>query len=202
MPRIKNNGLTQHVRFRATAVDGSGNITGAFTGSVEGEALPGAVVVFSQNKTTGWDDATIETPVVKWSAAVGIWDAEISPSAITQNGDAELHVSGTGMITVSIPLEVGNTGGGGMGQVLESTDYDFDASAKTITLLGSFADTELPQIMSIKNMSKGHMTIYDCNDPRTTIAYTAPTISWTPVLKYKGTDFEDTDELQIIINKV
>ena len=85
-------------------------------------------------------------------------------------------------------------------QVLLDADYTFDASEKTITLLGDYATLELPQIKSIRNITKGLMVIYDCDNPDTAIAYTAPTISWTPVFAYKGTAFADTDDLQIIID--
>jgi hypothetical protein len=87
-------------------------------------------------------------------------------------------------------------------RVLLSADYTFDASEKTITLGGDYATIELPQIISIKNMSKGQMIIYSCNNPDTAIDYTAPTISWTDDFAYRGEAFEDTDLLQIIINKV
>jgi hypothetical protein len=85
-------------------------------------------------------------------------------------------------------------------QVLLDADYTFDASGKTITLLGDYATLELPQIKSIRNITKGLMVIYDCDNPDTAITYTAPTISWTPVFAYKGAAFADGDDLQIIID--
>jgi hypothetical protein len=94
-------------------------------------------------------------------------------------------------------------GGGSLGTVLDSTDYRFDASAKTITLLGEYASAELPQIISIKNTSKGLQTIYDSNNPATfgNITYAAPVITVVNMPEYKGDAYEDTDSLQIIINK-
>lgn len=85
-------------------------------------------------------------------------------------------------------------------QVLLDADYTFDANEKTITLLGDYATLELPQIKSIRNITKGRMVIYDCDNPDSAIAYTAPIISWTQVFAYKGTAFADTDDLQIIID--
>lgn len=98
-------------------------------------------------------------------------------------------------------IQTGGTATGGYEQILESTDYTFDASAKTITLNGDYATLELPQILRIINITKGLMVIYDCNDPDTAISYTAPVISYTPDFAYKGAAFANGDELQITVNK-
>jgi hypothetical protein len=143
---IWKNGLTQKVRFTALATDYTD-----FTGSTTGEALPGVILVYSENRSTGWVDQVIETPVCEWNAEnVAIWEAEIPASYITlSRGNATLQISGTGMKMVTIPLTIG--GAIGM-SIIPHGQYTINATAKTITL--DDTSITISQIEEIYNVSK------------------------------------------------
>jgi hypothetical protein len=70
---------------------------------VNGDALPGAILIYSEYKTT---DAVIDSPSVLWNAVVGIWEATIPADAITQIGSASLHITATWMVPTDIDLVV------------------------------------------------------------------------------------------------
>lgn len=99
MVKILHDGLDQYVLFRASKDDYSG----PFVGASNGDALPGAVLILSEYKKA---DVTIPTPSVIWVATSGVWKATIPASRITQNGTAWLNVSGTGMLSLAIEVDV------------------------------------------------------------------------------------------------
>lgn len=103
MPKIYFDGTNQYVNFSALETDVDGNIIGQLTGESEGVALPGAILGFSQYKVS---DANIPTPSVTWNATIGRWKAVISHTSITQYGPAEINVSATNMVNVSIDVDV------------------------------------------------------------------------------------------------
>jgi hypothetical protein len=193
MPKINNDGTDQYVLFRASKSDYSG----ALTGTLEGDSLAGAVVVWSEYKKA---DVSISSPSVTWNSTAGMWKAVIPAGNVTQNGHALLNVSGTGMIPVAIEVDVGNSGGsGGMGHII--TGYTFDASEKTITITeAGYTTLKLEQILEIRNISKGKLLIYDSKIRAPSITVTGAVISWTGNYSYEGKQFEDTDSLQIIVN--
>lgn len=94
----------------------------------------------------------------------------------------------------------GGTGTSGVSEtVIENGEYTFDASAKTITLTDT--SITLEQIQEIRNLTKGKMLIYDCDNNSSVISVTGGVISWTADFAYRGTAFEDTDILMIRVNK-
>ena len=185
MAKIYKDGTNQYLLFRATsAVDYT-----AFTGTVDGEALPGATVVISEYKK---DDETIETPTVTWNATIGKWKAVIPAANITQYGVGELNVSGTGMIPVSIEFETVSKMA--YKKIVPAGSYALDASEKTITLSGGYTGVTVEQILSIRNLSK-NMLIYDSNIPNhAEITLESSVINYN----YDGT-MEDTDKIQIVV---
>jgi len=104
--------------------------------------------------------------------------------------------------TASAQLTSLLSGGAIAEKVIPATNYTFDASEKTITLTGDYATTTLEQIIEIRNITKGKLIIYDCTKSSSEITIAAGVISYTEDFAYQGTAFEDTDTLQITINKV
>lgn len=158
---IWKNGLTQTVRFTALATDYTD-----FTGETTGDELPGAIVVYSENRASGWVDQVIDTPVVLWNAeSVAIWEAEIPPEYITlYSGNATLQVSGTGMKMITVPLTIG---GSSTGADVVISSYTHDASAQTIDT-GDVTLT-VERVKEIRNLSK-NMLIYDHRNPKANMA--------------------------------
>jgi len=186
---IWKNGHTQIIRFTALA----DNLT-AFTGTNTGDDLPGAIVVYSENRSTGWIDQVIENPVVKWQAEnVAIWEAELPSSYITlSSGNGTLQVSGTGMKMVTIPLIIGGSATGG-GRVIK--DFTHNAVGKTI----QFTDTTITKadILKITGVDS-NMKIYDSENP--TRGKNISQVEGTPGLfsyEYGGVPTGET--LQIIV---
>lgn len=185
------------VKYPFQVLDSSGNVV---------ETLVSPVVSVKINDAT----ATTQTwTISSFDSTMGTFTLEVPGTidtvAMTSGDIVEIAIVDTGVgrghLTIQyISSEVTATGGGNE-QVLNAVDYTFDAAGKTITLNGTYATLELPQILSIKNITKGRMVIYDCEDPDTAISYTAPVISWVPVFAYKGVAFANGDALQITVNK-
>ena len=79
-----------------------------------------------------------------------------------------------------------------MQKILNSSEYTFDASAKTITFSGAFSSLELPHIKVITNVTDNIM-IYQFNEPTLGGSLTGLVLT----LDYDTTSMSDTDELQI-----
>jgi hypothetical protein len=79
--------------------------------------------------------------------------------------------------------------------VLYDDNYTFDASAKTITLIDSYATLSLSQIIKITNITT-KAVIYDSALIRNSISLTSGVISFD----YDESGMADTDDLQIVID--
>jgi hypothetical protein len=97
MPNIFFDGTDQYVRFKAVST------SGLITGTADGDALPSAILIYSEYKNT---DSVISSPSVLWNATVGLWEATIPASYITQAGISTLLVSATNMIPDPIGITV------------------------------------------------------------------------------------------------
>lgn len=145
--------------------------------------------------------------------------------AITSYDSLEINVScseGEGFLMINIvpnpssygatPQEVweystrtitgGSATGSGSEKIIPAANYTLDAAAKTITLTSPYDNTTLEQILEIRNITKGKTVIYDSKRAGSVITIADGVISWTPDFKYQGLAFEDTDVIQILVNKV
>ncbi len=191
MIQILNNGSDQYIRTRLVKSDHSG----PFTGTVDGEVLPGAILIFTEFKTTP-EDTVIngEDTEAVWKSITGEWQAKIPSSYITRDGLARLNISGTGVDTASIDLQVGSSGGGST----QAIDYSsYDASANQITIPGTYS---LEDFTLIQNLSKGIM-LYKSDPPYpysiTVVNDRGNTIVTTRDVARMSAD---TDVLQIYVN--
>jgi len=194
---IWKNGVTQKVRHTSLATDYTD-----FTGTITGDALPGLVLVYSENRSTGWVDQVILNPVDEWNAEnVAIWEAEIPASYITlPKGNATLQISGTGMKLVTIPLTIGTGGGGGGGGMEVFTITNHNSLTRQIDT----ADTTLTaaRIKTIWNLTQG-VKIYDSERPRAVKSVGGETgfdiqvSSGVIIYGYINGNIEDDDELSI-----
>jgi hypothetical protein len=189
---IWKNSLTQVVRFTALATDYSD-----FTGESTGDPLPGAIVVYSENTSSGWVDQVIDTPVVTWQAEnVAVWEAQIPPAYIAlSSGNGTLQVSGTGMSMVTIPLSIGGSGVGNE-KVLINGDFTINTTAKTIL----FSDPTLKagHILKIRNVTK-NADVFDSsrNTGETFLATETPGLF---DYSYDG-EMGSGDTIQVFVNK-
>jgi hypothetical protein len=189
---IWKNGQTQIVRFTALATDYTN-----FAGESTGDPLPGVILVYSENRSTGWADQVIASPVALWQAEnVAVWEAEIPPAYITlASGNGTLQVSGTGMRMVTIPLMIGG-GGTGNEKVLTDEDFTINTTAKTIL----FSDTTLRagHVLKIRNVTK-NAGVFD-SSRNTGETFTATETPGLFDYSYRG-DMSVDDTIQVFINK-
>jgi hypothetical protein len=102
--QIYNDGTDQYVRVEAIKIGGGYIDTNESGGElVDGDALPGARLIYSEYKIS---DSPITDPEVVYVASVGMFQAKIPFGYIQNNGSATLIVTGTNMMRAVIPLEV------------------------------------------------------------------------------------------------
>lgn len=186
------NGRDCIVRFTAIAT----NYTD-FVGSETGDSLPGCVLVYSENRQSGWVDQVISSPVCKWHAEnVAVWEAEIPASYITlSSGNGTLQISGTGMRMVTIPLTIG---GRNMGNEKVLTDGDFTINTGAKTFL--FTDTTLKagHVLRIRNVTK-NAEVFD-SSRNTGKTFTATETPGLFSYSYDGA-MSAEDTIQVFVNK-
>ncbi len=154
-------------------------------------------MVFTEFRLSGPVDTDIEaadTEVI-WKLKPGEWQAKVPEGYITSNGLARLIISGTGMAAVAIDLVVGNIGGGGGTQVVNT--YTIDPTAKTITPTGITLTQE--QIIEIRNLTKNIQLYHNQAPSRSgaSISVSGGVITYT----FDGT-VGDTDKIRIEYNPV
>lgn len=99
MQLIYNDGTDQELYFKAVKSD----LSGEFTGTVEGDYLPGAIVQIKEYKQSFME---VEGAFITWDATAGYWFATIPAAYITQSGAILIAIAGTGMQNVTIEAEV------------------------------------------------------------------------------------------------
>ena len=120
MQKIYFDGTDQYVYFQASKDDYSGE----FTGTNDGDALPGAAITIKEYKKAA---ASITSPEVLWNATLGYWFALIPAAYITQFGGVVFAVSGTGMFSAAI-------------EAVASRAEDYYASAADLTAIKAITD--------------------------------------------------------------
>jgi len=78
--------------------------------------------------------------------------------------------------------------------ILDSTNYSFDASAKTVTFTQSYGAVELNHILLITNVTD-NVIIYNFG----CAGYGGSMSSLTLTLDYDTTSMADTDDLQVVL---
>lgn len=99
MQLIYNDDTDQELYFKAVKSD----LSGEFTGTVDGDYLPGAIIQIKEYKQSFTE---VIGASVTWDATAGYWFVTIPAAYITQSGAILIAIAGTGMQNVTIEAEV------------------------------------------------------------------------------------------------